>query len=196
MQSWTRTLIEAEDSLRKLEESIHHVRTGWPATGADTNGPAGGGSPTPETMRQLASELNEIMHRCEELPKEAISTVESAWENLEANTLPDWDAVGRQVLELLTKQADAIAQAAKLVGRGEKSGHPDPSRRRLNAERSQLLDRARDFRDSWPWSTGNKPDDVEGAAAARRAMQALPSFEALARLAKQFPPPPEWFKGE
>ncbi len=178
MKPWTRTLIEAENSLRKLEESIPHLRTGRPVTSAETNGSAG--------------ELSDILRRCEELPKEAISAVENAWENLEANVLPDWDAAGRQVLDLLTKQAEAIAQTINLVCRGEKSGMPQRARGKLSGERARLLERARDFRDSWPWSTGNKPDDEEDAAAARRALQALPSFEALSEMAKKRRPVPEW----
>jgi hypothetical protein len=196
MQSWTQSLVEAEDSLRELEESIRHVRTGWPLTGANMNGAGGGVSPTPDSLRQLGSELSGILRRCEKLPTEAVSVVESAWVNLDANTLPDWDAAGRQVLELLAKQAEAMTQAATLVQQGEKSGLPLPSSRKLDGERVHLLDRTRDFLDSWPWSTGNKPGDEEDAAAAREARQGMPSFEALVRLAKQFPPPPEWFRGE
>jgi hypothetical protein len=196
MQSWTQTLVETEDSLRELEESIRHVRTGWLASGANTNGAVGGVSPTPDSQRQLGSELSGILRRCEKLPTEAVSVVESAWANLDANTLPDWDAAGRQVLELLAKQAEAMTQATALVQQGEKSGLPLPSPRQLDGERVHLLDRTRDFLDSWPWSTGNKPGDEEDAAAARRAIQALPSFEELSRLAERFPPPPEWWNGE
>jgi hypothetical protein len=190
MQSWTQTLTEAEDSLRKLDESIRRVQIGWPFTAADTNGTAGGGLP-PDSLRQLSSELSVITGRCGDLPNEAFSAVESAWQNLEANALSDWDAVGRQVLDLLAKQAEAVVGAAKLVRRGEQVGlshAPD----KLAGEESSLRERTREFLDSWPWSTGNKPGDEEDAAAARRALQALPSFDVLWRLAREYPPPEGW----
>jgi hypothetical protein len=192
MQSWSKTLFEAEDSLRELEESIGRVRTEWLISDSNANGPGGGGGPEPESLRQLVSTLSDIVRRCEELPKDSISAVESAWENLEAGALPDWDAVGHQVLSLLTKQAEAVAQTAALVRRGEKSGLPVPSPQMLNGQRVLLLDRVRDFTDTWPWSTGNKPGDEEDAAAARRALQTLPPFEALSKMAKERRPAPEW----
>jgi len=196
MQPWTQTLIDAEDSLRKLEEAIHLVRTGWPAAGSETNGPATLAGPTPEALRQLTRDLSDIVRRCEDLPTAAVSTVESVWENLEADKLPDWDTVGHQVLELLNKQAEALDQAGKLVRRGERSGLLPQPQGKLSVERSRVLDRARDFLDSWPWSTGNKPGDEEDAAGARRAQEASPPFEVLWQLAKQYPPPPGWLNDE
>jgi len=192
MQPWTKTLLEAEDSLRELEDAIGRVRVAWPVTGVGANGPAAEGVPAAESLRQLLAEVSGIVGRCEDLPKGAIGAVESAWENLEANALTDWDAVGRQVLNLLTSQAEAVAQAIRLVRRGEKNGPPPDTQGRLNMQRSLLLDRARDFRDSWPWSTGNKPGDPEDAAAAQRALARLPPFEALARLAKNRPLVDDW----
>ncbi len=192
MQSWSKTLFEAEDSLRGLEESIGRVRTEWPVADSNANGPAGAGGPEPESLRQLVSTLSDIVRRCEDLPKDAISTVESAWENLEADALPDWDAVGHQVLGLLTKQAEAVAQTADLVRRGKKSGLPVPSPQILNGQQALLLDRVRDFRDTWPWSTGNKPDDPDDAAAAQRAVEAMPPFDVHWQLARKYPPPPGW----
>jgi hypothetical protein len=196
MLPWSKTLLEAEDSLRELEESISRVRTEWPVSGGNVNGAAGDGAPGAETLRQLASELSNIVRQCEELPTAAITTVESAWGNLEANKLPDWDAVGHSVLKLLGQQAEAMAQVANLLRRGERIGLPNQAPGKLSTEQSLLLHRARDFRDSWPWSTGNKPDDDEDAAAAQNATHALPSFESLSRLAEKFPPPPEWLNGE
>jgi hypothetical protein len=193
MQPWSKTLLKAEDSLRELEEAISLVRTRWP--GADTNG-SDGGSGTPESLRQLTRELSDLARRCEDLPSEAVAAVESAWENLEANALDGWDAVGRQVIELITRQAKAVAQAAKLAHWGEKSGVASPSPGKLAIEESELLERAREFTDSWPWSTGNKPGDEEDAAGARKALEALPSFDVLWQLARKYPPPPGWLDEE
>jgi hypothetical protein len=181
-QPWSQTLRKAEYSLRELGEVIRRCRI---AVAIAEGSASGHGSPVDQE-----SEFRDMMRRCAELPKEAISTVESAWENLEANELRDWDAVGREILDLLTGQSMAVAQAAKLLHRGEQGGLPLPSdsHGKLADEESRLLERAQEFRDSWPWSTGNKPDDPEDAAAAQRALQALPSFDVLSRLAKGPPP--------
>jgi hypothetical protein len=187
MERWSKTLLKTEDSLRELEEAIRVVRKRWPAT--DTNG-APGGSEAPESLRRLTSELRDLVRRCEALPSEAVSAVESAWENLEANALGDWDAVGRQILELLTRQAEAVAQTVEVVHQGEKTGMLPGAEGKLASEEFILRERAREFLDSWPWSTGNKPGDEEDAAGARKALETLPSFDALWRLARQYPPPP------
>jgi hypothetical protein len=195
MQPWGKTLPKAEMSLRELEESIRLVRARWP--GAGTNGSsAGGGGTSPESLRQLRSALSDMIRRCEDLPGEADSIIESAWKDLEANELPDWDGAGRQVLEILTREAEAVAQAVKLVHLGETSGILPGSEGKLAGEECSLRERVREFLDSWPWSTGNKPGDEEDAAGARKALEALPSFDELWRSARQYPPPPGWLDEE
>jgi hypothetical protein len=184
-------LIDGEDSLHELAESIRRAQTGWFAVSTSTNGAAGGDTAHPESLRQLISDLGDIVRRCENLPGGAVSLVESTWQSLEADELGDWDVTGREVLELLTKQAEAVAEAADLISRAEASGLIRQSRGKLSAARSLVSKQSREFLDSWPWSTGNKPGDEEDAAAARRALQALPSFEELSRLARRSHPPVE-----
>lgn len=219
MGPWAETLGQAEDTLRKLEEVAFRVRAGWPAFGSSANGAASDGSFALESLRQLAGELSEMIGRCEELLQDAKALVEAAWRNLDEGKHSDWDVAGRCVLQLLDLQAESIGNAAELLRqiaghvvrfdglptgtvvaehlhRGSISGLTGQELERLTAGLSQLLTLARDFRDSWPWSTGSKPDDDEDAAAVRRAMQALPPFEVLARLAVKFPPSPGWFQSE
>jgi len=219
MEPWADTLGQAEVALQQLEEVTCHVRGNWPAFGNSTNGSASDGSSTLESLRRLA-ELSDMVGRCEVLLPDAKALVEAAWRNLDAGKLSDWDVAGRCVLGLLDKQAESIGNAAELLrqimghvvrfvglpatdtvvaellNQGLISGLTGQELERLTAGLSQLLTVAQDFRDSWPWSTGNKPDDEEGAATAQRVLQALPPFEVLARMAVKFPPPPEWFQGE
>jgi hypothetical protein len=195
MSLTTPALDQAEDSLRELENLIGSVQRVWPVTSAETNGPANEGL-SPKPQPQPISDIMDILRRCENLPAQALLVVESAWELLEADKLPDWDDFGKYVLDLLTKQAAAIAETASLVQRGQSSAIPLQATGTLRKLHSSVAVRTRDFLDSWPWSTGNKPGDEEGAAAARMALKALPSFEELSRLAERFPPPPEWWNGE
>jgi hypothetical protein len=97
------------------------------------------------------------------------------------------------VLGLLEVEIKIAAHVASLLRIWPRVGRTNPKQlaKRVEAIRQKLLEQARDFRDSWPWPTAQKPDDLEDAAAAHRALQALPPFEALARMAQGHPAPPE-----
>jgi hypothetical protein len=145
-------------------------------------------------LRQWAPQLRDFARSAQETPKALAHIIESAWDRLDAGTLTDPNEAGRALVGLLAAEVKMIAGIADLVRNWPRVGRTNPKllAKKIDAARLKLLDLAREFRDSWPWPTGEKPDDPEEAAAAQRAMQALPSFEALARLAERSPPPPEW----
>ena len=168
MQPWTQTLIEAEDSLRKLEESIHLMRTGWPVAGPDPNGPTNGAALTPEALRRLTTDLGDIIRRCEDLPKErgfdrriCLGEPRSGHTSRLGHSGPSSPRVAEQ-----TSGCPGPGRKARSPGREERSA---PSAGGKAGHRTvPRQERAREFLDSWPWSTGNKPGDEEDAAAAQR----------------------------
>jgi hypothetical protein len=188
-QPFSTALLMAEKSLLQLEQAINLCGHAQIVAGGSIGGY---GSPA-----DGMAEVGDMIRRSAELVKKAIAIVESAWGELdESGHQGDWDAAGRRVLAFLDKQAAVMGRAVSLRRPDDRNGLPRQAAEELIAARSLLLERARDFRDSWPWSTGNKPDDEADAAAGRKAAQVLPSFEALSRVAKRFPPPPEWLKGD
>jgi hypothetical protein len=182
VQPFGKVVPGAENALRVLEKTIDRYQNALVVSRGSTSG---SGSP-----EDRALEIGDVMRRCAELPKEATAIVESAWGELDKGGLADWDAAGRSVLEILDKQEAVMARAANLLRHDGRNGLPQHAAEELNVSRSLLLERAREFRDSWPWSTGNKPDDEEDVAGARKALEALPSFDVLWRLARDYPPPP------
>jgi hypothetical protein len=184
-------LLEAERGrFRVIDEWVRRLQAELP--------PLDGGASAALTLRQWAPQLGDFARSAQETPKALAHMIESAWDRLDAGALTDPTEAGRALLGLLAAEIEMIARVADFVRIWPRVGRTNPKllAKKLEAARLKLLDQARDFRDSWPWPTGEKPDDPEDAAGARRAMQELPSFEALARLAEQFPPPPEWLKGE
>jgi hypothetical protein len=175
---------------RVIDELVRRFQTESP--------PVDGGASAELALRQWAPQLRDFARSAQETPKALAHIIESAWDRLDAGTLTDPTEAGQALVELLAAEVKMIARIADLVRIWPRVGRTNPKllAKKIDAARLKLLDQAREFRDSWPWPTGEKPGDEEDAAGARKALETLPSFEVLWRLAREYPPPPGWLDEE